>query len=290
MSRATRKSKKELKKQKEFKKEQAVNKPQPGNNYIVNGKRQGNAPVPTRNFGTPNYIEAINNYQPQQQDVLNAANESVYNRLGALNLPGNQLQGQGSFAPIEQDARRKFIQSTVPSLAERFASMGSGAALSSPDLNRQLSGAGADLESQIAGLRAQYGLEQQGLNQREMGMQNQNYFNLLQAGLTPQESFVAHDAQSRSGSPVGNFVRGFLPSALGAAGAAAGGYFGGPGGAQAGGQAGHAIGQGLGNVRGNVQGFNNQLFNQNIATAGGDWGQQLRQRMNQNIPSQYGAY
>lgn len=221
---------------------------------------------PTRKKGVEAQIEAVNQFNPQQQQALQELLQKGLGSLGNLNLPGMPLQGQGSFAPIAQNAQRQFQQNTVPGLAERFTSMGSGAALSSPDLNRQLSGAGADLASQLAALEAQYGLQQQGLGLQEQGMQNANLWNLLQQGLNPQEQFIHHGAQERAGSGFGNFFRNNLPQILQLGGQVAGGAFGGPMGAQLGGQIGGGVGQGfagaLGHVGGggqvnNIRGFNN---------------------------------
>lgn len=88
----------------------------------------------------------------------------------------NQFLSQGmanaDFGPIEQRARSQFSSQTVPSLAERFTAMGQGARNSSGFMG-ELGLAASDLESQLAGLRSQYGLNQ------------------LQMGLTPQfENYV----------------------------------------------------------------------------------------------------
>jgi hypothetical protein len=63
-----------------------------------------------------------------------------------------------------------YQKQTVPSLAERFTSMGAGNALSSPAFANQLAGAGQDLSTNLAAQMAQYGQHQQALGQNLMGM------------------------------------------------------------------------------------------------------------------------
>lgn len=101
--------------------------------------------------GTPAGIQQVNKYNPQQQ----GARQQV---LG-MGLQGLQNPYQG-FDPIEQRARSQFQQQTIPSLAERFTSMGGGQnSLSSPAFTSQLGQAGAGLEEGLAALRSQYGLQ-----------------------------------------------------------------------------------------------------------------------------------
>jgi len=88
----------------------------------------------------------------------------------------NQMNPYQGFAPIAQQARSQFNNQTVPSIAERFTSMGSGGALSSPAFASQLGQAGSGLEEAIAALMAQFGQRQQqfGLQQSGQGLQQQN--------------------------------------------------------------------------------------------------------------------
>jgi hypothetical protein len=92
----------------------------------------------------------------------------------------NPTQG---FEPISQHAQNVFKQQTVPSLAERFTSLGSGSALSSPAFNAQLGQAGQGLSESLAAMMAQYGLQQQNLGQGLMGMGMwPEYENVYKAG------------------------------------------------------------------------------------------------------------
>ena len=89
----------------------------------------------------------------------------------AGNMGMQQIQNPyAGFDPIAKKAQSTFHQQTVPGLAERFTSMGSGSALSSPAFASQLSQAGGDLSESLAALMSQYGLQQQGLGQHLMGM------------------------------------------------------------------------------------------------------------------------
>lgn len=80
----------------------------------------------------------------------------------------DQLLGMGlqnvDLGPIEQRAMQQFQQETVPSLAERFTSMGGGQRSSA--FGSTLGRAGGDLSSQLAALRPQLGMQQ-----LQMGMQ-----------------------------------------------------------------------------------------------------------------------
>jgi hypothetical protein len=97
-------------------------------------------------------------------------------QLGASNQFLNQAQ-QGlqdpyaGFAPIEQHARSQFQQG-LPSLAERFTSMGKGAQRSS-GFQSALGRAGAGLEESLAAMRSQYGMQNRGqmMQLGQMGMQ-----------------------------------------------------------------------------------------------------------------------
>ena len=117
-------------------------------------------------FGNPGRMQQTPLYTPQQTSTMNQ-------------LMGTAMQGLGNnqfdFAPIEAQARKGFSQQTIPSLAERFTSMGSGGGQRSSAFQGALGGAGADFESNLAALRSQYGLQQQG-----------NMMNMLGMSLRPQ--------------------------------------------------------------------------------------------------------
>jgi len=115
--------------------------------------------------GTPHRREQVPLYGQQQQQGF----EQILQQA-LQGLQGNQFD----FGPIEQQARSGFAQKTIPSIAERFTSMGEGGQGSSA-FQGALGRAGAGLEESLGGMKQQYGLQQQG-----------NLMNMLRMGLTPQ--------------------------------------------------------------------------------------------------------
>jgi hypothetical protein len=125
-------------------------------------------------FGSSGKVNQLQRFNPQQQQAMS--------KLLSSGLAGLQNLQQFNFEPIAQQARSQFQQQTIPSIAERFTSLGNNA-LSSPAFASQLGAAGAGLEESLAALQAEYGLQQQ-------GMQQDLLKNLLNFGLAPQtESF-----------------------------------------------------------------------------------------------------
>lgn len=114
-------------------------------------------------------VVGINNYTPEQQNVLNYL---LQNGQGQLQNP---YQG---FEPIKQDAMSTFFQDIVPRLQEQFSASGSNSA-SSGTLKNELSGAGATLAERLAAFQAQFGQQNQ-----------QNAMQQLQLGLNPRSDFL----------------------------------------------------------------------------------------------------
>lgn len=102
---------------------------------------------------------------PQQQQLMDSVLQQALSRLGS---------NQFDFAPIEQQARTGFQTKTLPGIAERFTAFGPGAQRSSA-FSEALGQAGTGLEENLAAMRSNYGMQQQG-----------NLLNLLQMGLQPQ--------------------------------------------------------------------------------------------------------
>lgn len=100
-------------------------------------------------FGQAGQEKQFQRFTPQQQQLQNQA----ISQLMAGLKPGGQLD----FGPIAQRARSQFSQQAIPTIAERFSSLGQNA-LSSPALYSQLGGAAANLEEALA---AQQGAFQQ---------------------------------------------------------------------------------------------------------------------------------
>lgn len=92
------------------------------------------------------------------------------------------------FQKFEAPALRQFNEQTVPELANRFASMGSGGSLGSTAFRNQLGREGSNLQTNLAAMRG--GMQQQAIPQL-MGYAQQpfqNYLGLLQNALTPTQN------------------------------------------------------------------------------------------------------
>jgi len=112
-------------------------------------------------FGREGQSQAFSRFGPQFQQQNDTLIRDILSRLGT--------QTQQGFDPIEKQAREGFSQRTIPTIAERFTSLGNNA-ISSPAFASQLGQAGAGFETDIAALRSQYGLQQ---NQQLMQLLNQ---------------------------------------------------------------------------------------------------------------------
>jgi hypothetical protein len=116
-------------------------------------------------------VQQAQNFTPEQQNILKL--------LLGQGQQGLQNPYQG-FEGIENYANKQFQQNTIPSLAERFTSLGSNS-LSSPAFASQLGAAGSDLATGLGFLRSQYGQQNQ-----------QNALAQLALGLSPQfENFYS---------------------------------------------------------------------------------------------------
>ncbi len=109
-------------------------------------------------------VQQAPKFNPQQQQILQF--------LLQQGQQGLQNPSAG-FAPIAQQARSQFNQQTVPSLAERFTSMGQNS-VGSPAFASQLGQAGSGLEEALAALQSQYGMQNQ-----------QNALQMLALGMSP---------------------------------------------------------------------------------------------------------
>jgi hypothetical protein len=102
-----------------------------------------------------------------------ARSEEAGNR--GLQMINNPYEG---FGPIAEQANQNFYQNVVPTLSERFTSMGGrgSAALSSPAFASQLGAAGAQHSTGLAALQAQYGQNQQQIGQGLLNFGQQPQF------------------------------------------------------------------------------------------------------------------
>ena len=123
----------------------------------------------------PEQNTQLQRYNPEQQDWMS--------QLGQMGMQGLQNPMEG-FEPIAEQAKSQFQQQTVPSLAERFTSLGAGSQGSSA-FQGSLGRAGAGLSRDLAGMGAQYGL------QRTNQLQN-----MMNTALTPQFENMYRPEQS----------------------------------------------------------------------------------------------
>ena len=116
-------------------------------------------------FGKSGRDEQVSRFTPEQEQALSKL----------LNMGMGQIENptQG-FQPIADRARSRFEQQTIPSIAERFTSMGQGAQRSS-DFTGALGSAASGLEESLAALESDYGMKNKMFGSQLAGM-----------GLTPQ--------------------------------------------------------------------------------------------------------
>lgn len=110
--------------------------------------------------GAPGQWSQQSLYDPQQ---MGAIQQIIQMAMGGLQNP------QQGFEPFAQSARQNFQENTLPSIFERFTSMGKGAQ-SSGAFQGMLSRGASDLESGLAQGASQYGMQNQQLMQNLLGM------------------------------------------------------------------------------------------------------------------------
>lgn len=137
--------------------------------------------------------EVKSDYNKGQLGLIDSAINSIRGMGGNKDITSNQNYQQGQnwlsdlfndpdfFKNFEAPLQRQFEENTVPDLANRFASMGSGGALGSTGFRNQLAREGSNLSTNIAALRG--GMQQQGVNQGLQYAQQpiSNYQNMLNA-------------------------------------------------------------------------------------------------------------
>lgn len=87
---------------------------------------------------------------PEQRNILRPNQSALQDNL--INHIQSLLSGQGGLSPISQNAQRRFNTQTVPGLAERFSSLGSGGSQNSSAFQGALGAAGSGLQQELAGL------------------------------------------------------------------------------------------------------------------------------------------
>ncbi len=148
---------------------------------------------PKGNFftGSPGGFAQLPSFTPEQQTALS---ELLQSGITGLRNRAQQAPFKFDFAPIESQARANFSTETIPSIAEKFTSMGSGAPRSSA-FQGALGGAASNLERDLAALKSQYGLQQEEIGLRRQGLEDNNLMNLLQFGLAPRNENLYFPSQ-----------------------------------------------------------------------------------------------
>ena len=169
-------------------------------------------------------------YSKPQLSLIDQIVGQVKGQGGAPNVTASPAYGQGLdwlmalfndpefFKSFEAPLQRQFQEQTIPDLANRFASMGSGGALGSTAFRNQLAREGSNLSTNIAALRG--GMQQQAIPQLQAYAQQpfSNYTQLLQSALTPTQNVYQ--------PPSTGFLGGVLPGLTGGLAAGFGQKFG----------------------------------------------------------------
>ena len=156
-------------------------------------------------FGnTPGSTTSIPRFGASGQNLLGNVRNAASNQL--TNPPATPRAGF-NFAPIEQQAVTNFNQQTVPSIAERFTSMGGQGG---SGFAQALGSAGANLQQSLAALKAQYGFNQQGFDLQQQGLDQSKLGMLLGQGLQPENDNLFQPEQAgfaQAGAPfAGNAI------------------------------------------------------------------------------------
>lgn len=101
-----------------------------------------------------------------QKSLLTPQQQQAQQQSLGLALQGLQNPYAG-FAPIEQNARNQFQTQTIPSIAERFTALGGQR---SSGFQNALQQGAVGLESNLAALKSNYGLQNQSLMQNLLGL------------------------------------------------------------------------------------------------------------------------
>ncbi len=165
-------------------------------------------------------------YNPGQLSNIDDINNYIKSQMGGGNqdITQNQNYQQGSqwlndlfndpefFKSFEAPLQRQFEEETVPGLANRFASMGSGGSTGSTAFRNQLGREGSNLSTNIAALRG--GMQQQGVNQSLGYAQSpiQNLMNMMGIGLQPTQNAYQGPSQGGWGALAGPLAGGAVSS------------------------------------------------------------------------------
>ena len=140
-------------------------------------------PGSTYSEGQQSYIEEILNKVKNMQGGADITQNQGYQ--GGQDWINSLFNDPAFFDKMEAPMQRQFEEETIPGLANRFASQGSGGSLGSTGFRNQLAREGSNLHTNMAAMRG--GMQQTGANQALQYAQApaSNYFSMLQNAMTP---------------------------------------------------------------------------------------------------------
>ena len=167
-------------------------------------------------------------YQKNQRSTIDSLLESV-NQMrggGGQDITQNPTYQGGNeflqslyndpsfFQKFEAPLQRQFEEQTLPDIANRFGSMGSGGATGSSAFRNAANRAGVDFQTNLAGLRG--GMQQQGAGQSLQYAQQpfSNIMSMLQQALQPTQNQY-HPATPGFGGNIGSSMFGGLAQGYG---------------------------------------------------------------------------
>src|ERR1700677_3015701 len=159
-------------------------------------------------------------YTNGQRSKIDEILNDLKGMKGSQDITQNQGYQQGNewlmsmfndpefFKNFEAPLQRQFQEQTVPELANRFASMGSGGATGSTAFRNQLAREGSNLSTNIASLRG--GMQQNSIPQLLQYAQQpfSNYMSLLQSALQPTQNVYQPPSAGGFGSLAAPFAQG----------------------------------------------------------------------------------
>lgn len=143
-------------------------------------------------------LQAINSMRSGAQDITQQPGYQQGNEW-LMNL----FNDPNFFNAFEAPLQRQFQEQTIPDLANRFASQGSGGSLGSTGFRNQLAREGSNLSTNIAALRGN--MQQQAIPQL-LGYSQQPFQNLLtlyNQGLQPTQNTYQPPSSGLIGSTLG---------------------------------------------------------------------------------------
>lgn len=171
--------------------------------------------------------ETKSTYNPSQLGGIEDIWKMIEGMRGGANqgdISGNQNFSQGSdwlnslfndpefFNNFEAPMMRDYQENTIPDLANRFASMGSGGALGSSGFRNQATREAGNLHSNLAAMRG--GMQQQGVGQSLQYAQQpfQNLMQMMGLGLGHPTENVYQPASNPFAPIAGAATQGFMQS------------------------------------------------------------------------------